>query len=146
MTMKCIFKMKWFKILHKMMWNVRNAWNATWSAWNAIHWFRLHATWCNLDFDFGHNLIILFLISLRIWTLMLMWNWLNRMSKIFVYIGFLPYVDHVTYHLIHYNYYVVKLGSSSWVRIWMWLTPPHLLIVLRDFLLVVGLECVRMTL
>ena len=42
---------------HKMMWNV-------------IHWFWLHAMRCNLDsFDLDHNLIILFLTSLKIWSI-----------------------------------------------------------------------------
>ena len=38
-----------------------------------------------LILDLDHNSIILFLISLRIWALELMWDWLNRMSKICVY-------------------------------------------------------------
>ena len=72
--MKC--DMKWYEMQHEM----------TWHTWNAIHWFRLRATRCNLDsFDFDHNLIILFLISLRIWASVLMWNWLNKISKICVY-------------------------------------------------------------
>ena len=54
--------------------------------WYAILLFRLHAMRCNLDsFDLDYSLIILFLISLRIWASVLMWNWLNRMSKIRVY-------------------------------------------------------------
>ena len=38
----------------------------------------------NLDIDFDYNLIILFLILLRTRTFTLMWNWLNRMSKIYI--------------------------------------------------------------
>ena len=90
-TMKCVkCNMKWCEMQHEM------TWNATWNdvkcnmKWHAIcnanRWFRLHATRCNLDyFNLDHNLIILFLILLKIWASVLMWNWLNKMSKICVY-------------------------------------------------------------
>ena len=56
--------MKWREMMHEM----------TCNACNADRWFRLHATRCNLDFwslifDCDHNLIILFLILLRIWSI-----------------------------------------------------------------------------
>ena len=57
---------------------------------NAYEWLCNVIIWwndmkCNLDLDFDYNLIILFLILLRIWAIILMWNWLNRMSKSHIY-------------------------------------------------------------
>ena len=83
--LKCY--MKWRKMCEMM-----------WSLWNVVKYVK----WCGmremqftnfgymqrnvtLILDLDHNLIILFLISLRIWASVLMWNWLNRMSKIRVY-------------------------------------------------------------
>ena len=70
-----------YEIWHEMMWNtIWNdvKWCIKWRemlhemTWNVDHWFWLHAMRCNLGsliFDRNHNLIILFLISLRIWSI-----------------------------------------------------------------------------
>ena len=104
MSMLWIFMMKWHEMIHKMMWYVCNAWNAqcTWNAKCAtcvicvrcMKWHEMQIIDFGymqrdviLIFDRDHNLIILFLILLRIWASVLMWNWLNRMLKICVYTG-----------------------------------------------------------
>ena len=87
-TIKCMkYDMKWYKMQHEMTWN--DAWNDVryvmhamqivdfgYMQWDATlnFWFWLHSMRCNLDFwslivDCDHNLIILFLISLRIWSI-----------------------------------------------------------------------------
>ena len=72
--------MKWREMMHEM--TCDDAMHAMqivyfgYMQWDATlnFWFRLHATRCNLEFlimivDCDHNLIILFLISLRIWSI-----------------------------------------------------------------------------
>ena len=88
---------KWYIKWHEMhvMHDMR-AMYAMRATWNDV---KCNMKWCAMQFfDFGyiqrdvtlifnfdHNLIILFLISLRIWASVLMWNWFNRMSKIRIY-------------------------------------------------------------
>ena len=104
---------KMYEIWHEMMWNT--TWNDVRCdvKCNANRWFRLHATRCNLGsliFDYDHNLIILFLILLRIWASVLMWNWLNKMSKIYVY----THVSRTdTFSLIQFFTYFESIGRLS---------------------------------